>query len=168
MANNHESKTCSCSNPILGAEGYCNRCGNSISEEKIQILQSQLEENLINYDDAEVPVPPTNNYQPKSAKAPSQPNLSKSTSSVEAAKRTLKYSSLFENIGKTNQYLNSFAAFVMIVSVLLTNLTTTYKLLCIVVILISWWVSYLYTSLVRGLSSYFQMKASAHLEDRSK
>ena len=168
MANNHENKTCSCSNPILGAEGYCNRCGNSISEEKIQILQSQLEENLVNYDDAEIPVQANRNYQPKSTKAPSQPNLSKLTSSVEAARRTLKYSSLFENIGKTNQYLNSFAAFVMIVSVLLTNLTTTYKLLSIVVILIFWWVSYLYTSLVRGLSSYFQMKASAHLEDHSK
>ncbi|CAN2174972.1 hypothetical protein MCEMRE26_00144 [Candidatus Nanopelagicaceae bacterium] len=82
---------------------------------------------------------------------------------LQAADRTEKYSTLFENIGKIMQILNSVGAVVLLIAGFFIDAPGFIKFIYWVVILIVWAFAYVQTSLIRGLASYFQMKASDHL-----
>jgi hypothetical protein len=80
-----------------------------------------------------------------------------------AALRTKSYATLFENIGKVIQALNLIAVIILSLAVLFIPTTSLMKFVYWVVILIAWGISYVQTALIRGVASYFQMKASDHL-----
>ena len=163
MKNN---KSCQCKFKLLGAEGICNLCGFLIDPSAIEELQSKLESNSTNYDEYPLPNNDSKNNYIEESQSKEQGKRSKYLASDEAAKRTLKYATLFEDIGRFSQLLNSIGAVILIIVGFFLGLTTGYKLLYWLVILIYWWISYLNTSLLRGVSSYFQMRASAHLEKK--
>jgi hypothetical protein len=82
---------------------------------------------------------------------------------IEAAKRTKSYATLFETIGKVLQALNFVGALLLIFIVFFIPSSSLMKLIYLLGVLIFWGVSYIQTALIRGLASYFQMKASDHL-----
>ena len=80
-----------------------------------------------------------------------------------AAQRTVKYASLFEKVGNILQILNAIGAFILIAAGLFIPVSGWIKFGYWIAILIWWGFSYLQTSLIRGLASYFQMKASDYI-----
>ena len=80
-----------------------------------------------------------------------------------AALRTEKYSTLFDNIGNVMQIVNTVAAVILIVPGFFIPGPGWYKALYWLGIGILWAIAYVQTALIRGLSSYFQMKASDHI-----
>jgi hypothetical protein len=81
----------------------------------------------------------------------------------QAALRTEKYSTLFDNIGNIMQIVNTIAACILIVPGFLIPGPWWIKALYWLAIGILWALAYVQTALIRGLSSYFQMKASDHI-----
>lgn len=82
---------------------------------------------------------------------------------LDAAQRTEKYASLFEDLGNIMQVLNVIGACVLIAAGFFIAGPGWVKLIYWIAVLILWGFSYLQTSLIRGLASYFQMKASDHI-----
>lgn len=82
---------------------------------------------------------------------------------IEAAKRTKNYATLFETIGKVLQALNFVGALLLIFAVFIIPSSSLMKFIYLIGVLILWGVSYVQTALIRGLASYFQMKASDHI-----
>lgn len=80
-----------------------------------------------------------------------------------AAFRTIKFATLFENIGKVLQILNVFGACILIAVGIFISGSGWIRFGYWIGVLILWAFSYVQTSLIRGLASYFQMKASDHL-----
>lgn len=160
------NKSCECQSPKLGAEGYCDRCGYQIDPSIIESLQSKLEGGAFKFDGIETPEISSNKNLKFRNKQNAQNQRSKFVSSDEAARRTLKYATLFEDIGRFSQLLNSIGAAILLIVGFFLDISFGYKFLYWLVILIYWWFSYLNTSLLRGVSSYFQMRASAHLEKK--
>jgi len=80
-----------------------------------------------------------------------------------AALRTKNYATLFETIGKFLQFLNIVAVVLLIIVVLIISTSSALKILYVIGIFTVWGVSYVQTCLIRGLASYFQMKASDHI-----
>jgi len=81
----------------------------------------------------------------------------------EAALRTEKYSTLFDNIGNVIQIVNTIAACILIVPGFFIPGPGWFKVVDWLAIGILWAFAYVQTALIRGLSSYFQMKASDHI-----
>jgi hypothetical protein len=81
----------------------------------------------------------------------------------EAAKRTIKFASLFESIGKVLQTLNVVSVVILFFIGFFIPDPAWLKFAFWAAVLIIWAFSYVQTSLIRGLASYFQMKASDHL-----
>ena len=162
---------CRCSKPILGIEGYCERCGQQISPEVIQKLQGEIDGEFDSLATSAAPTPsaakPVSKSVPTPRTAPAKNYSVPKTqiNSKDAARRTLKYASLFEDIGRFNQYFNAIAAIVLAAFIIFGEFEFILKLLYLFILLILWWISYIQTSLIRGVASYFQMKASAHLEN---
>ena len=124
----------------------------------------------------EVFVPPVTEI-PQEIKSYSRPSVSRGEgnslqSHIEngnaAALRTKTYATLFENIGKVVQALNLIAVIILSLAVLFIPTSSLMKFVYWIVILIAWGVSYVQTALIRGVASYFQMKASDHLIRHSK
>ena len=162
---------CNCNKPFLGIEGYCERCGLQISPGIIEKLQGEIDDDFDSLALSATPIPSAAKPASKSAPTP-RPTPAKNYSvpktqinSKDAARRTLKYASLFEDIGRFNQYFNAIAAIVLAVFIVFREFEFIFKLLYLFILLIVWWISYIQTSLIRGVASYFQMKASAHLEN---
>lgn len=80
-----------------------------------------------------------------------------------AANRTITFATLFENIGRVMQTVSTVGALILLVSGLFLSGAWWIKVIYWVAILIIWAFSYVQTALVRGLASYFQMKASDHI-----
>jgi hypothetical protein len=80
-----------------------------------------------------------------------------------AAQRTVKYASLFESIGYVLQILCAVSACLLLFVGFFISGPVWVKLVYWVAIVIFWAFSYAQTSLIRGLASYFQMKASDHI-----
>ena len=160
---------CSCSKPKLGPEGYCQNCGLQISSEQIESLQGEIDDDFESIKDNSSPDPKF--FKPISSNTSSVKPASKSNhyvsnkiSSNDAARRTLKYATLFEDIGRFNQYFNTVIAVIAAIIIAFSDFEMTFKLISLIGILFIWWILYIQTSLIRGVASYFQMKASAHLE----
>ena len=161
---------CSCSKPNLGPEGICQNCGLQISSDQIEDLQEEIDNDFESVKVNSIPEPKFG--KPVSAKTSNAKPASNSSytsnpkiSSKDAARRTLKYATLFEDIGRFNQYFNTFIAVIAEIYIVVSKFETTFKLITFAGILILWWIFYIQTSLIRGIASYFQMKASAHLEN---
>ena len=89
------------------------------------------------------------------------------SSGDDAALRVFQYGTLFENVGKVLQYLNAVAAGFLGLFILFIDLTLLNTLLGLILLALFWAFTFLLTSLVRGLASYFQMKSSAYLQKYS-
>jgi hypothetical protein len=81
----------------------------------------------------------------------------------EAALRTERYSTLFDNIGNVMQIVNTVAACILIVPGFFIPGSGWIKAAYWLAIGILWAIAYVQTALIRGLSSYFQMKASDYI-----
>jgi len=81
----------------------------------------------------------------------------------KSAKRTDKYANLFEKIGAVLQFINIIAGIIMIVAVLIVPLNWGIMAVSTVGILVLVGIAYVQTSLIRGLASYFQMKANDYI-----
>ena len=83
---------------------------------------------------------------------------------IESAKRVFKYGTLFEKIAEFLQVFNTIVSvFLFLAGFFLTELGSL-KLIYWVAILLLWFFGYLQVALVRGITSYFQMKACNYLE----
>jgi hypothetical protein len=81
----------------------------------------------------------------------------------EAALRTERYSTLFDNIGNVMQIVNTVAACILIVPGFFIPGSGWIRAAYWLAIGILWAIAYVQTALIRGLSSYFQMKASDYI-----
>lgn len=82
---------------------------------------------------------------------------------LEAANRTERYATLFEKIGSVVQSLNTIGACLLLVVGFFLTGAFWVKVIYWIAILILWGFSYVQTAFIRGLASYFQMKASDHI-----
>jgi len=82
----------------------------------------------------------------------------------DSAIRVFRFGTLFEKIGSILQFLNAFAAIVIVAIVLFVDNPTSLKLIGILFVGLVWGLGFLQTSLIRGLASYFQMRSSEYLE----
>lgn len=81
-----------------------------------------------------------------------------------AAKRVKYYGTLFDKIGSILNILNSVGAGVLFILLFFFDLQGLYVFLGLLVIAVLWGFSYLQTSIIRGLASYFQMRSADYLE----
>jgi len=82
----------------------------------------------------------------------------------KAAERVFRYGTIFENVGQAFQYLNAAGAILLVMWILYLDLPGSYKFIGILSTALVWAFGFLQTSLVRGLASYFQMKAAEYLK----
>ena len=152
-----------CGTPWLEANGECSRCNKKVSPERVSRIKSDPAINSsasgsvgsaeYSYPDLKISA-----FGKKAETLEQQQDIGDA-----AAHRTVKYASLFENIGNVMQILNSIGACVLIAAGFFITGPGWVKFIYWVAVLILWAFSYLQTSLIRGLASYFQMKASDHI-----
>jgi hypothetical protein len=153
------SSACECGIPLgWELEGDCDRCGKKISAERIASLSG---------------VPSTKlsiNNETQSGGSPVNVGITRivpvdiSEVGTAAAKRVKYYGTLFDKIGSILNVLNSIGAGVLLILLFFLDLQGLYVLLGILVIAVLWGFSYLQTSIIRGLASYFQMRSAEYLE----
>lgn len=158
-----EPSFCDCGTPWLEGNGDCSKCNKKVSPARAELLKSKATSGSTpingakpteyNYPDLKVSA-----FGKKAETVEQQINIGN-----EAAHRTVKYASLFENIGNLLQILNVIGACVLLAAGFFIPGPGWGKLIYWVIVLILWAFSYVQTSLIRGLASYFQMKASDHL-----
>ena len=73
---------------------------------------------------------------------------------------------LFEKIGSVLQVLNTVGAILLVIFLIVARPPGAYFFLGLLVIGLIWCISYLQTSFMRGLASYFQMRSIDYLERR--
>ena len=99
---------------------------------------------------------------------PKSPALNPATDAgTDAAERVKWYGTLFEKIGSVLQILNTIGAVLLVIFLLVAGPSGAYFILGLLVIGLLWCISYLQTSLIRGLASYFQMRSIDYLERRN-
>ena len=158
-----ESSFCDCGTPWLEANGDCSRCTKKVKPERADLVKSDpalssnssggSEQTEYNYPELK-----TAAFGKKAETVEQQISIGN-----EAAHRTVKYASLFEKIGNLLQILNVIGACVLLAAGFFIPGPGWGKLIYWVIVLILWAFSYVQTSLIRGLASYFQMKASDHI-----
>lgn len=82
---------------------------------------------------------------------------------VAAARRAAKYSKLFDRIGNILRIINNLASVVLLVISFFLDFSTAMRALFITIVFVVWGLGYIQMALIRGLASYFQMKASDFL-----
>jgi len=154
---------CDCGMPWLQDDGSCSRCDKKIDPARLGIIKENPIYKAAGQKDGE---PETYEYPDIKI-----PKLGHKATTLEeqiavgyqAALRTEKYSTLFENIGRILQFLNSIGACILLVCGFFIPGSFLVKFIYWVVICILWAFSFVQTALIRGLSSYFQMRASDHI-----
>jgi hypothetical protein len=156
------SSACECGIPLgWELEGDCDRCGKKISAERIASLSG---------------VPSTKlsiNNETQSGGSPVNVGITRivpvdiSEVGTAAAKRVKYYGTLFDKIGSILNVLNSIGAGVLLILLFFLDLQGLYVLLGILVIAVLWGFSYLQSSIIRGLASYFQMRSADYLERKA-
>jgi hypothetical protein len=154
---------CECGTPWLEANDNCSRCNKKVNPERAELIKSDpislsntstsTDQTQYNYPDLKVSA-----FGKKAETVEQQKEIGNA-----AAHRTVKYASLFENIGNVMQILNLIGACVLIAAGFFITGPGWVKFIYWVAVLILWAFSYVQTSLIRGLASYFQMKASDHI-----
>jgi hypothetical protein len=153
------SSACECGIPLgWELEGDCDRCGKKISAERIASLSGVSSTKLLI------------NNETQSGGSPVNVGITRivpvdiSEVGNAAAKRVNYYGTLFDKIGSILNVLNSIGAGVLLILLFFLDLQGLYVLLGILVIAVLWGFSYLQTSIIRGLASYFQMRSAEYLE----
>ena len=142
---------CECGIPWVSGN-KCEKCNKTINPERLGLVENQKSTNLSNKSINEV-------RSPKSNK-----DLGK-----EAANRVRQYGTLFENIGSVLQIINTIASVILCLVILIAQPRPVYLVfLCLIAIGILWCISFLQTSLIRGLASYFQMRSFDYLQRSEK
>lgn len=86
-----------------------------------------------------------------------------------AASRVYKYGSLFESVGSVLHILNLIALVIIWISyILLVDNEMWIDALAFLAISFLAFLAYLQTSFIRGIASYFQMKASQYFENEAE
>ena len=152
------AKFCKCETPVPNFDGTCKDCSRVLTWEWSTKFRDSKPVEMDESDvDEEAPSPIIK---------PVQKNLTLSDQikiGEEAAKRTIKFASLFESIGKVLQTLNVVSVVILFFIGFFIPDPAWLKFAYWAAVLIIWAFSYAQTSLIRGLASYFQMKASDHL-----
>ena len=157
------SSSCECGIPLgWELEGDCDRCGKKISAERIASLSGVPSTKLSINNEAQFGGSPVNVGINKTAP------VDISEIGTAAAKRVKYYGTLFDKIGSILNVLNSIGAGVLLILLFFLDLQGLYVLLGILVIAVLWGFSYLQTSIIRGLASYFQMRSAEYLEKNAK
>jgi hypothetical protein len=157
------SSSCECGIPLgWELEGDCDRCGKKISAERIASLSGVPSTKLSINNEAQFGGSPVNVGINKTAP------VDVSEVGTAAAKRVKYYGTLFDKIGSILNVLNSVGAGVLFILLFFLDLQGLYVLLGILVIAVLWGFSYLQTSIIRGLASYFQMRSADYLEKNAK
>jgi hypothetical protein len=143
---------CQCGIPKLEGD-LCTKCNRTVNPERVKLInRSQGEANS----ESE-----STSFKPKS----SITELSVDAG-TDAAERVFRYGTLFEKIGSVLQILNSVAAVLLVIFLLFARPEGAYFFLGLLVICLIWCISYLQTSFIRGLASYFQMRSVDYVERR--
>ena len=146
------SDFCQCGIPWISGD-KCERCNKSINPERVNLVQSAQDQTKVQ-------------TQPTLSK-PKSPAVNPDTDAgTDAAERVNRYGTLFEKIGSVLQILNTIGAVLLVIFLLVARPGGTYFFLGFLVIGLLWCISYLQTSLIRGLASYFQMRSIDYLERR--
>lgn len=149
------AKFCKCEVPIPNFDGTCKSCFRVLTwEQSIKFRESEPidADEVLDIPEAITPLVHRNVTLSDQIKT-----------GDEAAKRTIRYASLFETIGKVLEILNVIGVLILIVVGFFIPDPAWLKFAYWGGVLIIWGFSYVQTALIRGLSSYFQMKASDHL-----
>ena len=156
------SSACECGIPLgWELEGDCDRCGKKISAERIASLSGVSSAKLLI------------NNETQSGGSPVNVGITRivpvdiSEVGNAAAKRVNYYGTLFDKIGSILNVLNSIGAGVLLILLFFLDLQGLYVLLGILVIAVLWGFSYLQSSIIRGLASYFQMRSADYLERKA-
>jgi hypothetical protein len=156
------SSACECGIPLgWELEGDCDRCGKKISAERIASLSGVSSTKLLI------------NNETQSGGSPVNVGITRivpvdiSEVGNAAAKRVNYYGTLFDKIGSILNVLNSIGAGVLLILLFFLDLQGLYVLLGILVIAVLWGFSYLQSSIIRGLASYFQMRSADYLERKA-
>jgi hypothetical protein len=156
------SSSCECGIPLgWELEGDCDRCGKKISAERIASLSGVPSTKLSINNEAQFGGSPVNVGINKTAP------VDISEIGTAAAKRVKYYGTLFDKIGSILNVLNSIGAGVLLILLFFLDLQGLYVLLGILVIAVLWGFSYLQSSIIRGLASYFQMRSADYLERKA-
>ena len=142
------SDNCKCGIPWISGE-YCERCNKPISPERLKSVKSG----------------------PSQSKTGDISSVSASETRVldsgkDAAERVNRYGTLFEKIGSVLQVLNTVGAILLVIFLIVARPSGVYFFLGLLVIGLIWCISYLQTSFIRGLASYFQIRSIDYLERR--
>jgi hypothetical protein len=154
---------CDCGMPWLQDDGSCSRCERKIDPSRLGIIK----ENPV-YKAAGEKNGAPETYEYPDIKMPRLGNKATTLEEqldvgLQAALRTEKYSTLFENIGKLMQTLNTIGACILLVLGFFIPGSFLVKIVYWILICVLWAFSFVQTALIRGLSSYFQMRASDHI-----
>jgi hypothetical protein len=144
------SDYCKCGTPWLAADS-CEKCGRKVSPERISLLEKS-----------------NNSIEPAKEKSTNSTLQKSIDPGKDAAERVTRYGTLFEKIGSVLQVLNTVGAILLVIFLLVAQPSGAYFFLGLLVIGLIWCISYLQTSFIRGLASYFQMRSADYLERRSK
>ena len=152
------AKFCKCETPTPNFDGTCKDCSRVLTWEwSTKFRESNPVEMNDSDDNEEIPLPSIKPMQ-KTVTLSDQIKIGD-----EAAKRTIRYASLFESIGKVIQTLNVVAVVILFFVGFFIPGPAWIRFAYCAAVLVLWAISYVQTSLIRGLASYFQMKASDYL-----
>jgi hypothetical protein len=149
------AKFCKCESPAPNFDGTCKDCSKVLTWEWSTKFQDADPTELNDSDVAEESSRPVNKQIRRSISLSDQIKIGD-----EAASRTIRYASLFENIGKIIQTLNVVGVVILFFVGFFITDPVWLKFAYWAAVLVLWAISYVQTSLIRGLASYFQMKAS--------
>ena len=158
-------KYCQCKVPQLVEDAYCFNCYLKVSPARIEaVKKGQKSEPEFELFEDEIQGPATST-QPRGYI--NQPRDYEGLS-IEAAHRTSKYATLFENVATVFQIINVIGAIILFFAGFAITGSIWIKVAFWASTLVLLAVSYLQTSLVRGVASYFQMKSNAYLASLQK
>lgn len=143
---------CDCGMPWIEDDDTCSKCKKEVAPNRLESARNIIETSKETT---------TSDTAPSIQKhASNKDYLSKS---IDAALRTSKYATLFEKIGSIMQVLNSIGAVILILVGFALDTELYIRVAYWITILFLWAIAYIQTSFIRGLASYFQMKANSHL-----
>ena len=143
---------CQCGIPKLEGD-LCTKCNTTVKPERVRLIKRSQG---------------ASNFQNESTSIRQESSITELSvdAGTDAAERVFRYGTLFEKIGSVLQIINSVAAVLLVIFLLFARLEGAYFFLGLLVIGLIWCISYLQTSFIRGLASYFQMRSADYVERR--
>ena len=143
---------CQCGIPKLEGD-LCTKCNRTVKPERVRLIKRSQG---------------ASNFQNESTSIRQESSITELSVDAgrDAAERVFRYGTLFEKIGSVLQILNSVAAVLLVIFLLFARPEGAYFFLGLLVIGLIWCISYLQTSFIRGLASYFQMRSADYVERR--